>query len=70
MRAINAGLFDAYLLKSLDSVAIGPVAAGNIMVRCGVEHKQVCVFVKAGAATTDLTIEHQMVVVSDCMLLL
>jgi hypothetical protein len=51
VRAINAGLFDSYLLKSLDGVAASPDGEGSIMVKCGAEGKKVCVFVKGGTAT-------------------
>ena len=48
VRAINAGLFDAYLLKSLDGVAAAPDGEGAIITKCGAEGRKRCVFVKQG----------------------
>ena len=47
IRAINAAPLDAYLLKSLDSVAATPTAQGCIMVKCGAGRSKVCLFLKA-----------------------
>jgi hypothetical protein len=47
VRAINAGLFDSYLLKSLDGVAASPDAEGAIMAQCGPDDDlKICMFVK------------------------
>ena len=56
VRAINAGLFDSYLLKSLDGVAASPDAQGAIMAKCGpeseTEESKICVFVKTDNGNT------------------
>ena len=47
LRAINAGLLDAYLLKSLDGVAAHPTADGVVMVPCSMGLKEkICMFLK------------------------
>ena len=46
VRAINAGLFDAYLLKSLDGAATAPDATGSAFLKCGTDGKKTCLFIK------------------------
>lgn len=46
VRAINAGLFDAYLLKSLDGAATAPDATGSAFLKCGPDGKKTCLFIK------------------------
>lgn len=43
-RAINAGSFDAYLLKSLDSNSLGPDGSQSVLAKCGLDGKKFCVF--------------------------
>ena len=46
LRAINAGLLDAYLLKSLDGFSITPTMNKYVMVKCGDGRKKICLFRK------------------------
>ena len=46
IRAINAGIFDAYLLKSLDGVAKSPDATGSAFLKCGPGGGKTCLFIK------------------------
>ena len=46
VRAINAGLFDAYLLKSLDGAAATPTASDIVLIQCGNLADKYCLFLK------------------------
>ena len=54
IRAINAGLLDAYLLKSLDGVAKTPVGEQAVLVKCGKNRQKICFFLKGPDDTVDL----------------
>lgn len=54
IRAINAGLLDAYLLKSLDGVAKTPVGEQAVFVKCGQNKSKICFFLKGPDDTVDL----------------
>eukprot|EP00729_Bicosta_minor_P010555 gene10555-30280_t len=46
LRALNAGLLDAYLLKSLDGFSITPTMDKYVMVKCGKGRNKICLFRK------------------------
>ena len=46
IRAINAGIFDAYLLKSLDGAAATPTASDTVLLQCGNLANKYCLFLK------------------------